>query len=222
MRRLYIIQIVHSRQDLCCYPNDIRDEIIDSAEKVLRAGLLVNGTFLPGNQQKPWAVVDNFWIMVEEELLRNNFLTAGTNGSRLYVYCESLTYGSDRQDIDKQIKSGARDNNPTFLILKRLAGLGAMIRETESQDILDVTQSHICHCVLAQKLILATLNRCNVQRDRAIARKIHHDLPEGSIGLLFIGCSHNVTRSLAWRRPRIRVSNLIEVDLIVPSIKRSQ
>jgi len=221
VRRLYIIQMVHSLHDQSRYPSAIRDEIIDGSEKVLRAGLMVNGKLLSGNQQSPWTVVDNFWILVEEELMRNNFLSAMTNGSRLYVYCESLAYGSDEIDINMQIKIGARDNNPAFLVLNRLLGLGAKVRETESQQLLDVTQGHICHCVLAQKLVLATLNKCNVQRDRAIASRIHRDLPEGSIGLLFIGCSHNVTRSLAWRRPRIRVNNLIEVGPIIPSIKRS-
>lgn len=136
MRKLYVIQMVHSLGDMRRYPNNIRDTVVSRAEKILSNGLTVNGKLLPGNKCNPWYVIDCFWTQVDALLQQLGFLSPSI-ASELYVYCESLFHDSRRTSPLKQIKFSVEDGNPLFILVSKLQQLGAQIKGTESKQLLN-------------------------------------------------------------------------------------
>lgn len=210
MRNLHIVQMVHSWHDLRHYPDDIREEVINRAEEVLRGGLLVNQKWLPGDLQRPWSVVDRYWTEVENVLTHCSMLSP-INVAALYVYCESLVYDQTEMAVIRRVEVEASEGSPLFTFIHRLHQLGALIRGTESQQLLAAALEHIHSSVLNNRGVLSALDKNTIDRDRAIARRIDNDLPDETDALLFIGNRHNVTRFLHWRWLRIRVEKLVQV-----------
>jgi len=171
-RRLIIIPVVHTRAD---------------------SGSL--GSKIPVNQEYE-TMAAQYWQAVSEEVRR-----LPVDFSELRIYQDGLA------DVSEEMVAKIVNETQTanYDLLRWLRGKGAHIVGTENINLLLQEYRALQAIVSAEsdkQRQTARLEYMKVsaflldERDKYIAQRIKADLPEGGMGILFIGLAHEVNRLL--------------------------
>ncbi len=132
------------------------------------------------------------------ELIRGWIDAVELPWERVQLYQDGLPVDDSEEVVQGVVDRVAAQGSPNFQLLRSLRESGASILGTESPALLQEELS------LQQQLTRsgdsAELRRqfadLTLRRDRFIAARVDATLPEGGIGLLFIGASHAVEPQL--------------------------
>lgn len=178
MRKLYLIPVIHSEQDMGSLIDQIRQEY------VRQHGL------------EKWTehldTIRKLWIEI-----RRTVESLNLPYEKVRLYQDGLPECGKEKEIIGEIAS---TGSPNHLLLLDLIGMGATLMGTEDAKLL------LAEYGIHTKSDRDNRSRELLgKRDRHIASRINSTLLEGETGLLFIGLAHNVTPFLD---EDIRVENL--------------
>jgi len=194
MRRLILVRIVHSQEDMGSAGEGLLKE---SMERLGKEGW-------EENQRR----IERFWRELVEAVDKLEL-----DYSRVRVYQDGLPAGGELGM--KIVNETAARGSQNYRLVKKLIEKGAVLEATESPELLLKEYRHI-------KLIAGALTREEreeaklqyekaktlliEERDLYIARRIQETLNEGETGILFIGATHQVASRLPGD---IEVKNLV-------------
>ena len=183
MRRLNIIPIIHSKQDLGSLEkriDEIKAQHTDEASRV-------------ANRRS----VDAFWQEVRQSF------ESWEIDSRVVLYQDALPHSGHPQQLVEHriVEELASKGNANHQLLKSLIDRGAKLVGTESIELL-IKEYEAVRRSLAEGDLTAdgdpenSTEQILEQRDRYIAKRIDETLAEGQTGVLFIGLLHRVEEYL--------------------------
>jgi hypothetical protein len=178
MRKLYVIRVIHSEQDMGSLIGKIREEY------VRRHGL--------GKWAEHLDAIRKKWVEIRRAV---ESLKLPYEKTRLYQ--DGLPECGKEREIVGDIAS---TGSPNHVLLLDLIGKGATLMGTENAGLL--LEEYDIHKKGDSENRGEDILR---RRDRHIASRINSTLMDGEIGLLFIGLAHNVAPFLDQD---IRVENL--------------
>lgn len=123
----------------------------------------------------------------------------------------------------KLIEEGAKNGSQNFQIVSSLIEKGAALEKTEDVNLLKEEYEILKNIVGAKKNIerekLAEkykkrLYELTEERDRYIAGRIKETLEEDTLGILFIGATHNILPFISPEMDDVFVCNYVEEDIV--------
>lgn len=206
MRTLYYIPIIHDPTEREFFLQELLIES-DGEEDVQKISTSLS------------RAIKKYWGQIKQKVENENL-----DYSRVFIYQDTIGIREDRDGSKSEVKEiiirrFKEIGTPNFLFLAELLEKGATLRGTENGNLLfqfkEILQKRIYlkkakvkalnDNSLSQKLAqiekeIETLDLEKVKllqkRDRFIAQRINQTLPEGGIGILFIGGAHRVDRKL--------------------------
>ena len=186
MRKLNIIPIIHSRQDL----GSLDIPIQEFKEKLLA----------PSAFRSSQGAVETFW-----KELRSGIESWQIEFDRIVIYQDALPFtGQPEQIIEQKIvRDLAAKGSPNHLLLAWLMERGATVMGTESTELLlkeyeavrkSLADGNAAYDDEANEAPFPS--SLLAQRDQFIAKRIRDSLQEHQIGILFIGMLHRVEEYL--------------------------
>jgi len=185
MRKLFLIKIVHTAADMGSMGEGL---IKEGMARIGKEKWLLN-------QRK----IMNFWNELEKEID-----ALALDYSRTRIYQDGLPCGGELGL--RIVRETAQKGSRNYQIVWKLIERGALIKATESPDLLRKEYEHI-------KAIITSTNAKEKEeakgkyegvkdelireRDAHIANAINETLENNETGLLFIGAAHNVIPLLA-------------------------
>lgn len=180
MRILYYVPMAHTPQEL----GSLKEAVIAKTRQIY--GKQQTKEFL---RQVEW-----YWKEVERRIQKAGLYQPET-AVRLHIFVDGLPDTNEAR-VEKIVQELIAQNIPAYLIIKKLRENGTKVYGTEDPELLlqehrywtEISQGRSGNPREAQRLLKA--------RDRAIASRIDAVVPEGEIGLLFLGRVHKVIEEL--------------------------
>lgn len=142
--------------------------------------------------------VDWYWREVERRIQKAG-LSQPETVSHLHIFVDGLP-DTDEARVETIVQELTALNIPAYSIIKNLKENGAKVHGTEDVKLLLQEHQYWVKASQGKKQNPAIAQRLLEARDQAIARCIDTVVPEGEIGLLFLGRAHNVVGELGMAR----------------------
>ena len=186
MRKLHIIPIVHSRQDLGS---------LDGPIAVFKSQMLTESAFRSSR-----SAVEVFW-----QELKRGIESWQIDFTQVMLFQDALPYtGQSQKTIEHQIvRELAAKGSPNHQLLAWLIDHGAILNGTESTELLLKEYEAVRRALAAgfrdddeDNEDQMTQTSLLAERDQFIAERIANTLQTGQTGILFIGMLHRVENYL--------------------------
>jgi len=186
-RRLLIIPIVHSEQEMGSLAGDI--------------GRVFDETFGADQRDKHRREVKEFW---DRLFLIVRTITEIVDPGTIQIYQDGMPVGGE---LGKRvIREGAESGIPNNILVNELIQKGATLMQTEEPALLKEEYELLTTIFRAPSQeereqyadqYKHRLYELTIDRDRGIARLIDQSLVPGMLGIMFIGATHQVQQYIA-------------------------
>ena len=181
-RKLMVIPIVHSEADMGSLSENL-EEILDEA-------------FGKEKREEHRKAVKEFWVNLNNLMVQ---LKEYVDMKNVHLYQDGMPVGGEHGK--RLVKECARGGSVNHQILFNLIKEGAILEQTDDPEHLK-EEYEILKAIMgahtpagreakAEKYT-KRLDELTKERDKYIANRIDRNLPDGALGLLFIGATHQV------------------------------
>jgi len=202
-KKLLIIPVAHSEAEMGSLRNDIAK--------------MIEGVMGKDRREKHRKEVSTFWNKLKELL---DSILKDVDMEKVKIYQDGIPIGGELGV--KLVEECAKTGSQNFQIVLSLIRRGATLEKTEDAQLLKQEYEILKDIVSAKTAIerekLAErykkkLYELTNERDGYIAGRIKETLSEGTLGILFIGATHNIVPYLS---PEIDVlvCNYVEKDIV--------
>jgi hypothetical protein len=180
MKTLTIVFMIHTLKEL----GSLR-------EKVKEAEVRKRGV---AGAEEFFGEVEQYWHEVARTV-HETYLGVPDGAKNLCIFIDALPNVHD--DIVQKIVADLTDQKiPAYLVSHTLQEAGAKVYGTEDAKLLLEEYAIWTKAAQGEKADPWALEDLLLKRDHAIAKRIDEVIPEGGLGLLFIGRAHNVEKEL--------------------------
>ncbi len=197
MRKLYLIPIIHTKEDL--------------------------GTIGPILEKRGIKELGKFWQRHKETIKKFwdsifNFFNSFEKMDDFKIYQDGMI--ADGEMGRRIVEEGVRGKSKNYEIIEDLLEKGAILVKTEDLSLVKKEYEHLIRLTKSKNLtekLNAYLryklakNRLLQKRDRFIAHQIEETLKDGETGILFLGAYHNIIPELS---SDIKVNQLKRIEKI--------
>lgn len=186
-RRLLVIPIVHSEQEMGSLAGDI--------------GRLFDETFGADQRDRHRREVKEFW---DRLFLIVRTVAETVDPCTIQIYQDGMPVGGELGE--RLIREGAESGIPNNILVDELIRSGATLMQTEEPALLKEEYEILTTVFRASSQeereqyadqYKHRLYELTIDRDRGIARRIDQSLAPGMLGILFLGATHQVQQHLA-------------------------
>lgn len=189
MRTLYYVPMLHTPQEL----GSVAEQVIAVREKVY------------GKQQAQAFIseIERYWKEVARRIQRAGLYVSETT-QKLHIFVDGLPDVEDSL-MQKIVAELIEKGIPAYRIIAGLTQRGAQLYGTEDPDLLLREREIWIGVAAGKRADQQELSVLLAARDRVVACRIDRVVPDGKIGLLFIGKAHNVAQELTKRSRTFRI-----------------
>lgn len=185
-RKLYYIPMIHKNKEL----GDLQEIV-----KQLRESLFGErhiATFFKN--------VEDYWSLVKEKLWFETNLFQADIACKTHVFVDSLP-NTEEWLVESVLKDLINEGFPAYQLIGEIQTAGATVHGTEDPKLLaeelEYQKESRNRFMEDEEIDTAKGERLLKERDEVIIERVHKEVPDGEIAIVFIGRLHNVIGPLS-------------------------
>ncbi len=156
---------------------------------------------------KDWWVekIAHLWVLIENGI-RDLGLFDPKMASKLYVFLDTIRYGTDPEKLKEFLEKSSKENSPMASIALELQSQGATLSGAEDWDIMQSISDVVRRCIKEEEeLDIDFITSKTEARNLAIIENIDKIVPDGCMALLLLGMEHNGILEIEGLHQRFKV-----------------